>query len=163
MEGLIIQLEDANEVTARAVLRSYVEDLVSRYRGRALTPVEVDTALRSFPSDGLIPPRGFMWIARLDGGAVGCVGLRLLDDRTGEVARLFVAEHCRRRGIARLLMHALEEHSRMLGLQRLRLHTRSDLIEARRLYGAIGYEEVQPFNDNPYVDHWLERDLLNRS
>ncbi len=54
-------------------------------------------------------------------------------------------------------MEALEVAARARGLTRLRLDTRSDLVEARRLYGRLGYQEVAPFNSGPYAEHWLEK------
>jgi hypothetical protein len=46
-----------------------------------------------------------------------------------------------------------------LGASRVRLDTRHDLVEARRLYAKHGYLEIQPYSDNPYADHWFERQL----
>jgi hypothetical protein len=41
---------------------------------------------------------------------------------------------------------------------RLRLDTRSELVEARRLYARHGYQEVAPFNDG-WADRWYEKPL----
>lgn len=54
------------------------------------------------------------------------------------------------------LMEALEAISRNRGLNTLRLDTRTDLVEARRLYARLGYREVTPFNDGAYAEHSFE-------
>jgi hypothetical protein len=37
--------------------------------------------------------------------------------------------------------------------------TRHDLVAARRLYMRQGYVEIPPYSDNPYADHWFEKNL----
>jgi hypothetical protein len=41
----------------------------------------------------------------------------------------------------------------------LRLETRHDLVESRRLYAALGYEEVPAFNHGRYAEHWFAKSL----
>jgi hypothetical protein len=74
-----------------AILREYLDDVVSRYHGRDLTPAELESAIREFPSNDIRDPSGLLWVAMLDDRPVGCVGLRLLPDRIGEVTRMFTS------------------------------------------------------------------------
>jgi len=62
-------------------------------------------------------------------------------------------------GVGQRLPHAAEEAARANAVTRLRLDTRSDLAEARRLYARNGYQEVVPFNDGRFADHWYEKVL----
>jgi hypothetical protein len=41
----------------------------------------------------------------------------------------------------------------------VRLDTNQALVEAIGMYRSRGYVEVDPFNDDPYVDHWFEKHL----
>jgi hypothetical protein len=41
----------------------------------------------------------------------------------------------------------------------VRLETNDALQEAISLYRASGYEEVPPFNAEPYAHHWFEKRL----
>lgn len=56
-------------------------------------------------------------------------------------------------------MLELEKLARAQGLRTLRLDTRSDLVEARTLYAALGYVEVPAFNNGQYAEHWFAKDL----
>jgi len=57
-------------------------------------------------------------------------------------------------------MGELERIACGYGLTVLRLDTRHDLVESRRLYAALGYEEVPAFNDGRYAEHWLAKPLV---
>jgi hypothetical protein len=41
----------------------------------------------------------------------------------------------------------------------MRLETKDVLTEAIGMYRTAGYQEVVPFNDEPYADHWFEKTL----
>ena len=41
----------------------------------------------------------------------------------------------------------------------MQLETKDVLREAINLYTSAGYREVEPFNDEPYADHWFEKAL----
>lgn len=143
----------------KAVLTAYFRDIVSRDHGREASRDEVETEMREDPSDDLRPPTGLFLVARHDTAVVGCVGLLLLPDGLGEVRRVFVEPSARRRGVGAQLMRAVEDEARSRALTRLRLDTRTDLVEARRLYARHGYREVAPFNDGRWADRWLEKSL----
>jgi GNAT superfamily N-acetyltransferase len=83
----------------------------------------------------------------------------VLADGLGEVTRVFVTPSARGGGLGRLLMVELEQMARAQGLHTLRLDTRSDLVEARALYAALGYVEVPAFNNGQYAEHWFAKDL----
>jgi len=99
-EHLVLEPEFPDTAQARGVLRSYMDDVVSRYYGRQATSDEIDAALREDPSDDLIPPQGLFLVARENGTVLGCAGLRFRPDRIGEVTRLFVVPAARGRGLA---------------------------------------------------------------
>lgn len=143
----------------KAVLTAYFRDLVSRDHGREATRDEVESEMREDPSDDLSPPTGLFLVARQDAAVVGCIGLLLLPDGLGEVRRVFVEPSARRLGVGAQLMRAVEDEARSRAVTRLRLDTRTDLVEARRLYGRHGYREVTPFNDGRWADRWLEKSL----
>ena len=143
----------------KGVLLAYFRDVVGRDHGRAATRDEVESEMREDPSDDLCPPTGLFLVARQDAGVVGCIGLLLLPDGLGEVRRVFVEPSARGRGVGAVLMRAVEDEARSRSVTRLRLDTRTDLVEARRLYARHGYREVAPFNDGRWADRWLEKSL----
>jgi len=144
---------------ARRALWSYIEDSASRYYGRPATAAEVETALRDDPSEDLTQPTGLFLVAQQNHKIVACAGLRLLPGTVGEVTRVHVVRAARGRGLGARLMGELERLAYQHGRSRLRLDTRSDLVEARRLYERLGYRDVPPFNGGKYAEHWFEKTL----
>jgi RimJ/RimL family protein N-acetyltransferase len=159
LEQVVVQPEEPDSDRAQQILRSYFDDVISRYHGRPITEAELAAGLQEFPSDDLAHPNGVLLVASVAGDDVGCVGLRLLAEHTGEITRLYVAKPHRGLGLAKRLLSELERVAIGRGLTRLRLDTRHDLVEARGLYIQRGYHEVSPFNDGPYADHWFEKKL----
>ncbi|ASR39435.1 hypothetical protein BAY61_18935 [Prauserella marina] len=150
---------EPGSVVAQRILRSYFDDIGSRYHGRPVSEAETDAAMLEEPSDDLVPPHGLLLLA-FDGETVlGCAGLRLLAGGTGELTRVYVAQNARGRGLGGLLLHETERLARRHGVTLLRLDTRSDLVEARGLYAKHGYGEVEPFSEGPYAQHWFAKEL----
>jgi ribosomal protein S18 acetylase RimI-like enzyme len=69
---------------------------------------------------------------------VGCAGLRVLEDRLGELKRVYVRPSARGRGLGTALITALENYARSRNLTTLRLDTRDELDEAMRTYERHG-------------------------
>lgn len=156
-EPVLIEVVAPDGSAASQILRSYIDDVAGRYYGRHATDEEIDSALREDPSIDLQLPSGVFLVARQRDAVLGCAGLRLLPERVGEVKRLFVTPLARGIGLGARLMGELERLARGHGLSVLRLDTRHDLVESRRLYATLGYQEVPAFNDGQYAEHWLAK------
>lgn len=85
---------------------------------------------------------GTFVVARIDGRAVGCGAVRLLDESTAEVKRMFVEPELRGRGVAKEILAHLEGAGRELGAQRSVLETGIYQDEAIGLYRRAGYSQV---------------------
>ena len=155
-----LQVLDPDSDLARAVLRAYMLDVASSYHGRPATDAEVDAALADEPGDDLAPPHGLLVIATdADGATLGCAGLALLAGTVAEVRKVYVAPTARGRGLGQRLVGEVERLAAVHGRTQVRLDTRADLVEARRLYARLGYDEVEAFNTGPYAEHWFAKDL----
>lgn len=158
----VITRTDPADPAATAILRRYLEDIISRYHGRAATAAEIDEELGQGDDDELRGDRGGLFVASDAGRPLGCAGVRYLDAETAELTRVFVAPEARGLGLGAALVGAVEDAARRSGRTTVRLDTRSDLVEARALYAKLGYAEVEPFNHGPYAEHWFAKDLAAR-
>lgn len=107
----------------------------------------------------LTPPRGLVLVARQGDRPVGCGALKLEEPDIGEIKRMWVAESARGRGLGSRLLEALEARAVEAGKTLARLDTNRALTAAVRMYRRHGYREIEPFNDEPFADHWFEKPL----
>jgi ribosomal protein S18 acetylase RimI-like enzyme len=106
------------------------------------------------------PPRGALVVARADGAAAGCVGLRPLDETTCEMKRLYVRPEFRGAGIGRTLAKAAVRAALARGFGRMRLDTVAGMETAQALYEDLGFVEIAPYRPNPIAGvRYLELQL----
>jgi len=79
---------------------------------------------------------------------VACGAVKAVDRSYGELKRMYVLPSHRRRGLAQVLLAALESHVLALGIGTVRLETGVHQHEALAFYAANGYRRVAPFG--PY-------------
>jgi GNAT superfamily N-acetyltransferase len=150
-----IAIADPASAEAHACIDAYLSELDTRFEGG----FDVTRSVSADP-DELVPPRGVFVIARLDGEAMGCGGLKVTGTGVGEIKRMWVAPSARGLGTAQRLLDTLETQAIAMNLHTLRLDTNRSLTEARALYARNGYREIPRYNDNPYADHWFEKQLI---
>ncbi len=149
-----VAAEAPNSGDARRCLDAYFGELKARFEG-GYDRARDDSAR----AGDMAPPSGLFVLARLDGDAVGCGGLKRTGRTAGEIKRVWTAPSARGMGVARRMLRALEAAAREMGLRTLRLDTNRALTEAHALYRREGFREVARFNDNPYAHHWFEKRL----
>jgi ribosomal protein S18 acetylase RimI-like enzyme len=88
-------------------------------------------------------------VAELSARLIGCVALKPLQDGTAEMKRLYVEAAQRGAGVARQLVLELIERARALGYRRISLDTLPSMAGAQRLYGSLGFTEIQAYTYNP--------------
>jgi putative acetyltransferase len=96
--------------------------------------------------DAIFQPHIQLFVARIDGAAVGCAGVALFTD-LAEVKRMYVRPAARGRGIADALLGQLETVTRSAGLTRLCLETGDQQLAAIRVYRRAGFSPCGPFGD----------------
>lgn len=149
-----IEVEDPSTQDARWCIQQYFLELNRRFDagfdpGRSISATESE----------LRPPAGLLVLARLKGAPIGCGALKFHGRAPAELKRMWVAIEARGLGLGRRLLLDLERRAWRAGARVVHLETNRTLTEAIQLYRASGYREVDPFNDEPYADHWFEKRL----
>ncbi|KOX13756.1 GNAT family N-acetyltransferase [Nocardiopsis sp. NRRL B-16309] len=128
-----VRWDDPDAESLRALQRAEIA-------GRYGTP---DSEPGTAPSAGDI---ALFVVARdADGAALGCGGLRRLDEDCGEVKRMYVRPERRGSGAASLILAELEDWARGQGWKALRLETGDRQPDAVRFYTRSGYTPIPPF------------------
>ena len=124
--------DDAQLLTAE-VQAEYVR----RYGGEGDT-APVDTT--EFEGDG-----GAFFVLYVDDVPAAMGGWRRHGAEDAEIKRMFVRAQFQRQGLARLILHRIEESAAAAGVSRLVLETGFEQPEAIALYRSSGYVDVEPF------------------
>jgi ribosomal protein S18 acetylase RimI-like enzyme len=99
------------------------------------------------------PPQGQLLIAWRDGRAVGCVGLRSINEPgVCEMKRLYVRPEARGIGLGKELASAIVERARAGGYRSMVLDTLRSMVEARMIYRSLGFVQRAPHYANPLPD-----------
>lgn len=149
-----VRLENPDSSAAQWCLEQYFAELAARFEA-GFDPARSNSA----SLQEMTPPAGYFALAWLDDAPVACGALKVGVEGTGEIKRMWTAHDTRGLGIARRVLRWLEAQAREAGLGRLRLETNRTLTEAQTLYRAEGYQEVKPFNAEPYAHYWFEKKL----
>lgn len=138
---LVVRAYDSPD--ARKLIAEVQQEYVVRYGG----PDESPTDPAQFA-----PPLGAFLVGYVDGTAVACAGWRARDgadpefrDGDAELERMYVAPQVRGRGLARLLLAAIEDSARAAGRRRMVLETGTRQPEAIALYHSAGYQPIPAF------------------
>lgn len=147
-----IALERADTEDARACLDFYYAELAERFEA-GFDP----DAVKNFDPAEMMPPKGWFVVARIDGEAVGCGALKILEPGVGEIKRVWTSASVRGQGVARAIMDRLEAIAAEQGMRAVRLDTNRALTEAQAFYLKRGYRQISRYNDNVYADQWFEK------
>lgn len=138
------------------LFRAYAESL-----GIDLTFQDFDTEMASMPGK-YAPPTGALYLARDGKGqAIGCVGLRpLQQDGLCEMKRLYVAPEGRGTGVGKALAQTVVAEAARLGYAAIVLDTLESMSSARALYRSLGFVATDAYYESPLQDtHFLKLDL----
>ena len=128
-------------VVARDLFREYARAIATdlEYQGFA-----AELAALPLP---YVPPSGALLIAQVGVDVAGCVALRPLDARTGEMKRLYVRPTYRNLGLGKRLVEAIIRAAQKAGYSELRLDTLPSMASAQALYRQLGFVEIPPYNE----------------
>lgn len=151
---VLLRPEPAADAESQWMLEQYFAEIDRRFE-TGLDRVNVLTT----DVDEISPPNGLFLAGRLAGAPVACGVLKKVAPDVADIKRMWVSERVRGRGVGRRLLERLVAEGRAMGLRRVQLETNRVLTEAIALYRSAGFEEVEPFNDEPHAHHWFALDL----
>lgn len=125
---------DANGVVA------LISGCYAEFPGAVFDPVRIDVDLLA-PATYFGKRGGEFLVVEREGAIVGCVGWGpgWLEADSHELKRLYVRADCRRYGLGRSLVSAVEHSAITAGRTAMELWTDSRFRDAHRMYERLGY------------------------
>ena len=149
MEIAIGHVSEAQLREVRKLMREYL-DWVYTLAGSEGAPTfeGVEEELANLPHP-FAPPTGRFLVATVDGQVAGFVGLKRIDDTTGELKRLYVSPRFRGLSLGNKLVGALLDGARSIGYGRVYLDSHQDMTPAHAVYRAAGFKDIPIPEDFP--------------
>jgi pimeloyl-ACP methyl ester carboxylesterase/GNAT superfamily N-acetyltransferase len=133
--GIVVRQAALDGPVAAELIASLNAELAAQYPEEGANHFRLDGA-------EVAPGQGAFVVAWDGSTPVGCGAVRLLDDGRAEIKRMFVPPEHRGRGVARLVLAALEERAAELGVTTLVLETGTRQHAAQALYRSAGFHDV---------------------
>ncbi len=105
-------------------------------------------------------PRGALMLAYNEELAVGCAGIRELDNEIAELKRMFVQQEYRGCQIGQTLLNMAIDTAIEIGYKKIRLDTLPDMTKAQNLYKEMGFYTIPAYRLNPIKETvYMEKNL----
>ena len=143
---MIIAEGGLGESDVAALLREHLQGMADH------SPPE---SIHALDIDALMAPDITFWTMRDGRELLGCIALKQLDDKHGEIKSMRTASAHLRKGVAAVLLEHLIAEARRRSYERLSLETGSGagFEAAQALYRKFGFEYCGPFasyRDDPF-------------
>lgn len=148
-----VREEPFDTPTSARLVADYVAEI------RAMYPEWSPNVPPRMTGEDVEPPSGRWLVAYRNGLAVGCAGLKRIEERTAEIKRIYVVPAARRLGVAQALIDGLEAAARDAGYDTVRLDTGAKQPASVALFNSSGYEQIADYNGNPVAAYWFEKRL----
>jgi GNAT superfamily N-acetyltransferase len=134
--------------------------LIAEYFGMRADTFPTGDYAPVFPqAANFTPPAGVFLIVVEEAEDVGCGGIKRLSSSRYEIKHLWIQPRMQGRGLGRALLTELEHRARAFGAAEVVLDTNASLTAAGGMYRTGGYQQIEPYNDNPNATNWFRKSL----
>ncbi len=151
----IVTVRQSSELNAVRVLFKAYQDFL----GIPLDFQDFEAEMANLPGK-YSPPTGELYLALSHGDAVGCAAFYQMAEGICEIKRVYVIPTAQGLGLGKALFQRVLCDAKKLGYHYARLDSLKRLHKAAKLYHAVGFYEIAPYNINPHEDvYYMELDL----
>ena len=117
--------------------------------------LKVDLCFQNFAQEldslpgAYAPPSGTLFLAWAVDTAAGCIAVRMVDEETCEMKRLFLRDAYRGLGLGERLVKQAIDWACAASYKRMVLDTLPSMGAAQKLYERLGFTEIPAYRFNP--------------
>lgn len=138
------KLETKDEISgAKKLIIEYI-----RWLNQDLSFQNIEDELNNFP-EKYSEPEGAFFIAAENGGIIGCVGLKKIDNEICEMKRLFVNDGYKGKGVGKKLVEIIIGEAKRKQYKKIRLDTLATMKAALNIYYENNFYRIEPYYNNP--------------
>jgi GNAT superfamily N-acetyltransferase len=105
------------------------------------------------------PPIGIIYLLDIDGEKIGTGTISKMDNKVGEISRMWVRPEYRGKGYGSYILQKLLEAGRGFGFSLFRLSTPRFAYAAQHIYRKAGFYEIEAYPDTaippPLRQYWI--------
>ena len=150
-----------HKTKASALIREYLDYLNLKVQHNYGLEFDVDAMVDSdlTDDDKFSPPNGRFYLVKFNNQTAGVGCLKKLQNRVGEIQRMYVLPEFRGHGIGRAIVNRLVDDARLIGYSKLKLESLEFLNSAHALYRSIGFKEINPYAKNSMASFQAQEQL----
>lgn len=137
---MVVERAELDSDVAGQLIAALNSELSAAYPEQGATHFRLDP-------DEVSGDRGGFFVAWVNGEAVGCGALRMVEGDAAELKRMFVLAEHRGHGYGAVVLEHLIEEARALGATRVVLETGVRQQAALGLYRRAGFAEIAPYGE----------------
>lgn len=169
--GQMIEIQTVEEGQYYPIIREITWEYLQWVNGKILQEYGVSFDIAEILERNMqelsmfMPPSGRLLLGTLDGKPAGIVFLKPVGEGCAEIKRMYVRPFARKEGLGRALLTRLLDEAACLGYHCIRLDSARFMVEAHRLYRALGFHEISPYAGSEippeYQSNWvfMEKEL----
>jgi GNAT superfamily N-acetyltransferase len=141
------RIESVDELApAAALAREFGDWATERIRVELGIVITAEVDHPATVLNELLERGGRLYVAEVDGEAIGVGGLKRLSDTAGEIKRLFVRPTARGLGVGRTIVRQLIDDAQALGYETVYLESASFMHPAHALYRSVGLVPTESYS-----------------
>jgi GNAT superfamily N-acetyltransferase len=145
------RIESVDELApATALAREFGAWATERIRVELGIVITADVDHPATVLNELLEHGGRLYVAEVDGEAIGVGGLKRLSDTVGEIKRMFVRPAARGLGAGRAIVCQLIDDARALGCSTVYLESASFMHPAHALYRSVGFVPSESYSGREF-------------
>ncbi|MDY0780181.1 GNAT family N-acetyltransferase [Tenacibaculum sp. IB213877] len=160
MKAIYRKVQEEDNKALASMIRSVFEEHNAPQQGTVYTDPTTDYLYDLFKN-----PKSVLWVAEVDGKALGCCGIyptEGLNNDCVELVKFYISNTIRNKGIGKELMQKSLDSAKELGYKEVYLESLPHFAKAVSMYEKLGFKKLEKSlgnSEHPTCNIWMLKHL----